>query len=66
MLDFSAALDDDASTVEKAIWAEELREFVKRKGIFKGNLALIQAVISGRCSESMEDKLKLLGKYRRI
>ena len=41
VLDLPTALDDDASEVEKAIWAEELREFVQRKGIFKGNLALV-------------------------
>ena len=64
VLELPMALDDDASIVEKAIWAEELREFVKRKGVFKGNLALIHAVIYGQCSESMKDKLKSLTEYK--
>ena len=64
VLELPVALDDDASVVEKAIWAEELREFVKRKGVFKGNLASTHAVIYGQCSESMRDRLKSLGQYK--
>jgi hypothetical protein len=57
-------LDADASNVEKAIWDQELREFVKRKGTFKGNLATIQAVVLGQCSEAMKDKLKSLDSFK--
>jgi len=64
-LDLPTALNDNASTVEEAFWAEELREFVKSKGTFKGNLDLIHVVVPGQCSESMkDDKPKLLGEYK--
>ncbi|KAI2505104.1 hypothetical protein MHU86_9292 [Fragilaria crotonensis] len=53
-LELPTELDPGASTVENAIWDEELREFVKRKGAFKGNLATIQVVVLGQCSESMK------------
>ena len=46
------------------IWDEELREFVKRKGAFKSNMATTQAVILGQCSESMMDKLKSLTDFK--
>ena len=63
-LELPTELDADASAVEKAIWDEELREFVKRKGAFKGNLATIQAVVLGQCSEAMKDKLRSLDDFK--
>ncbi|KAI2491005.1 hypothetical protein MHU86_23573 [Fragilaria crotonensis] len=63
-LELPTELDPGVSTVEKAIWDEELREFVKRKGAFKGNLATIQAVVLGQCSESMKKKLRSLEAFK--
>jgi hypothetical protein len=63
-LETPVELDANASAVEKAIWNEELREFVKRKSAFKGNLAAVQAIILGQCSEAMKDKLKSLDTYK--
>ena len=63
-LELPLELDATASAVERAIWDQELREFVKRKGAFRGNLATIQAVILGQCSETMKDKLKCLGDFK--
>ncbi|KAI2509415.1 Reverse transcriptase (RNA-dependent DNA polymerase) [Fragilaria crotonensis] len=63
-LEMPVELDPEASIVEKAIWDQELREFVKRKSAFKGNLATIQAVVLGQCSEAMKDKLKSLTEFK--
>jgi hypothetical protein len=63
-LEIPTELDAGASAVEKTIWDKELREFVKRKGAFKGNLATIQAVILGQCSEAMKDKLRSLDDFK--
>ena len=57
-------LGDDASTIERAIWDQELKEFVKRRSVFKGCLAAIQAVILGQCSENMKDRLKALPEFK--
>ena len=57
-------LPEDASTVAKAVWDQELKEFVKRKSAFKGTLAAIQAVILGQCSEDMKDRLKALPEFK--
>ena len=51
-------------SVEKAIWDQELKEFVKRKSAFKGTLAAIQEVFLGQCSEDMKDRLKALPGYK--
>jgi hypothetical protein len=63
-LEIPTELDADASAVEKAIWDEELREFVKRKGAFKGNLTAIQAILLGQSSEAMKDKLRSLNDFK--
>ena len=57
-------LPENATSVEKAVWDHELKEFVKRKGAFKGTLAAIQEVILGQCSEDMKDRLKALPEYK--
>ena len=57
-------LPPEPSETTKAIWNAELREYVKRKGIFKSNIASLHAVILGQCSLAMKDKLKTLPDYK--
>ena len=64
VLEVLEELSPNPTTVEKAIWDEEVKEYVKRSRIFKGNLAIIQAVILGQCSESMKERLRSLTDYK--
>ena len=57
-------LPADAGETAKAIWNAELREYVRRKVTFKGNLAALHAVIFGQCSLAMKDRLKTLPDYK--
>ena len=43
---------------DEAIWKEELKEYVQRCRVLKGNMATIHAVIWGQCSEAMRAKIK--------
>ena len=62
-LEVPTDLPVEHTATEQAIWDQELREFVKRKATFKGNLKTIKAIILGQCSESMKDKLKALSEF---
>jgi hypothetical protein len=63
-LEIPTELDADASAVDKAIWDEELREFVERNAVFKGSMATIQAIVIGQCSEAMKYKLRSLDDFK--
>ena len=52
-----------ADEVDLAIWNEEVRDHAQRKRVLRGNLAAIQAVIWGQCSEAMKAKIKSLDGY---
>ena len=56
-------LPETASPMERTLWEHELREFVKKKDVFRGNLLAVHAIIIGQCSECMQDKLKALGEF---
>jgi hypothetical protein len=46
-----------------AIWTEDVRDHAKRKRVLRDNLAAIQAVVWGQCSEAMKAKVKSLDGY---
>ena len=58
-----ANLAQDADETDKAIWAEELKEFVKRRRELQNNLATVYAVVWGQCSEVMRAKIKSHASY---
>ncbi|KAI2493026.1 hypothetical protein MHU86_21527 [Fragilaria crotonensis] len=53
----------DADETDLAIWNEDIRDYAKRKRVLRGNLAALQAVIWGQCSEAMKAKVKSLDGY---
>ena len=54
----------EPNKTEEMIWAEEVKEYVKRTRILKGKLATIHAVIWGQCSEAMKAKVKSHNDYK--
>ena len=54
----------DPSKTAEMIWAEEVKEYVKRTRTLRSNLATIHAVIWGQCSEAMKAKVKSLDDYK--
>ena len=53
-----SALEPGYDEVDKAIWDQDIKEFSRRRSVFRNNLAAVQAIILGQCSEAMKDKLK--------
>ena len=53
----------DADETDKAIWNEELKEYMKRTRELKNNFAAIHAVAWGQCSEAMKAKVKSHSQY---
>ena len=53
----------DADETDKAIWNEELKEYVKRRREMQSNFATIHAVVWGQCSEAMRAKIKSHASY---
>jgi hypothetical protein len=53
----------DADETDTLIWKEDVREYSKRLRIMRGNLAAIQAVVWGQCSEAMKAKIKSIQDY---
>ena len=49
---------------DEAIWKEEVKDYVHRGRVLKGNLAAIHAVIWGQCSEAMKAKVKASKVYQ--
>jgi hypothetical protein len=47
------------------IFKEEIKEYVNRLRGMKDNMATIQAVVWGQCSESMKSKVKSIPKLMR-
>jgi hypothetical protein len=47
------------------IWAEEVKEYVKRSRQLRSNLATVYAVAWGQCSKAMKAKLKSLDEHTR-
>ena len=58
MLEKPAPLEVGYDKFDKAIWDQDIKEFSRRRGVFWNNLAAVQAIILGQCSEAMKDKLK--------
>ena len=56
-------LPADADEVDKAIWAEELKGFVKRSAELLANFVHIHSVVWGQCSEAMCSKIKAHPQY---
>jgi hypothetical protein len=56
-------IEADADKLAEMIFAEEVREFVKRTRTLKSNLATIFAVAWGQCSEAMKARVKTHGSY---
>ncbi|KAI2506981.1 hypothetical protein MHU86_7478 [Fragilaria crotonensis] len=54
---------EGADETDLAIWNEDIRDYAKRKRVLRGNLAALQAVIWGQCSEAMKAKVKSLDGY---
>jgi hypothetical protein len=63
VLEKPAKPGDDADEVDLEIWKEDIRDLSKRKRVLRGNLAAVQAVIWGQCSEAMKAKVKSLDGY---
>ena len=54
-------LDPVHSSTDKMIWKEEIKAYLNRFGVLRGNMAAIFAVAIGQCSaEAMKAKLKSL------
>jgi hypothetical protein len=51
-------LPSEHSTTDEMIWREEIKAYVNRLGVLRGNLAAIFAVTVGQCSDAMKAKLK--------
>ena len=58
VLEEPAPLEVGYNEVDKAIWDQDIKEFSRRRSGFRNNLAAVQAIILGQCSEAMKDKLK--------
>ena len=56
-------LEPGYSTTDEMIWKEEIKAYVNRLGVLRGNLAAIFAVALGQCSEAMKAKLKSLKEF---
>ncbi|KAI2510045.1 Reverse transcriptase (RNA-dependent DNA polymerase) [Fragilaria crotonensis] len=54
---------EDAGKLEEMIFAEEVKEYVKRTRTLKSNLATIFAVAWGQCSEAMKARVKTHSGY---
>lgn len=57
------ALAPTADEVDKAIWGEEIKTYIKRSQELQNNFAIIHAVAWGQCSEAMRAKIKSHAKY---
>lgn len=55
---------DNPGKTAEMIFAEEVKEYVKRTRTLKSNLATIHAVIWGQCSEAMKAKIKAHDDYK--
>ena len=53
----------DADETDRAIWSEELKEYMKRNRELQNNFAAVHAVAWGQCSEAMRAKLKSHPQY---
>ena len=49
---------EGATEMKRMIFAEEVKEFVRRTRFLKSNLATVHTVIWGQCSEDMKSKVK--------
>ena len=58
--------DPSADEIDKLIYAEEVKEYVKCARTLTGNLMGIHAVIWGQSSKAMRDKLKSMPRYKKI
>ncbi len=58
-----ADLEPGYSATDEMIWKEEIKAYVSRLGVLRGNMAAIFAVAIGQCSEAMKAKLKSLKEY---
>jgi hypothetical protein len=56
-------LDPGHSTTDEMICKEEIKAYVNRLGVLRGNMAAIFAVALGQCSEAMKAKLKSLSDF---
>jgi ribosomal protein L15 len=53
-----------ATEMDKLIFAEEIKEYVKRLTVLRSNVAAIHAVVWGQCSEAMKAKVKSMTDYQ--
>jgi hypothetical protein len=53
-----------STTLSDMIYAEEVKQYVKRKASLTSNLATIHAVVWGQCSDAMKAKIKSLTDYK--
>ena len=63
-VDMPEDLPDNAGPTMKMIFAEEVKEYVKRNRTLKSNLATVYAVIWGQCSDDMKAKVKMHDGYK--
>jgi len=54
----------NASKTQDMIYAEKIKEYVKRETALTGNMRLVYAVIWGQCSEAMKAKIKSVSNYK--
>ena len=52
------------SRTEDMIYAEKVKQFVKREDLLMSNQAAVHAVIWGQCSEAMKARVKTLAEYQ--
>lgn len=58
-----ADLEPGHSATDEMIWKEEIKAYVSRLGVLRGNMAAIFAVAIGQCSDAMKAKLRSLKEY---
>jgi hypothetical protein len=63
IIDLPSDLAAGAGDTMKMIFAEEVKEYVKRTRVLASNIATVFAVIWGQCSENMKARLKTHDSY---
>ena len=63
-LDKPKDIEKDAEEVDKAIWNEEIKEYVRRKRELRSNMVATFAVAWSQCLDAMKAKIKNIDEYK--
>lgn len=60
------APEDAEYLVEKSIFAEDIKIYIKRKNLYENNCCSLFTIKYGQCSESLQDKLRAQDNWKTI